>query len=131
MPTMQPNSIWLGPVMRYLKLWKVRYSYPKRCWLTWAIAMGPVIASIHEKRDEFRRAIKEAGSWKSPLGSSCAAGSARKHSLDRVDPGLRLIAARRAAALRHFRSAATALPAHRCGRGADQIGCRKPADKIG
>jgi CPA2 family monovalent cation:H+ antiporter-2 len=25
------------------------------------IAMGPVIASIHEKRDEFRRAIKEAG----------------------------------------------------------------------
>jgi monovalent cation:H+ antiporter-2, CPA2 family len=25
------------------------------------IAMGPVIASIHEKRDEYRRAIKEAG----------------------------------------------------------------------
>ena len=25
------------------------------------VAMGPVIASIHEKRDEFRRAIKEAG----------------------------------------------------------------------
>jgi CPA2 family monovalent cation:H+ antiporter-2 len=25
------------------------------------IAMGPVIASIHEKRDEFRRAIKKAG----------------------------------------------------------------------
>lgn len=25
------------------------------------MAMGPVIASIHEKRDEFRRAIKEAG----------------------------------------------------------------------
>ena len=25
------------------------------------VAMGPVIASIHEKRDEFRRQIKEAG----------------------------------------------------------------------
>ncbi len=25
------------------------------------VAMGPVIASIHEKRDEFRRAIKDAG----------------------------------------------------------------------
>ncbi|APG62834.1 sodium:proton exchanger [Sphingorhabdus lutea] len=25
------------------------------------VAMGPVIASVHEKRDEFRRAIKEAG----------------------------------------------------------------------
>jgi monovalent cation:H+ antiporter-2, CPA2 family len=25
------------------------------------VAMGPVLASIHEKRDEFRRAIKEAG----------------------------------------------------------------------
>jgi CPA2 family monovalent cation:H+ antiporter-2 len=25
------------------------------------VAMGPVIASIHQKRDEFRRQIKEAG----------------------------------------------------------------------
>ena len=25
------------------------------------VATGPVIASIHEKRDEFRRQIKEAG----------------------------------------------------------------------
>jgi CPA2 family monovalent cation:H+ antiporter-2 len=25
------------------------------------VAMGPVIASIHEKRDEFRRQMKEAG----------------------------------------------------------------------
>jgi CPA2 family monovalent cation:H+ antiporter-2 len=30
------------------------------------VAMGPVIASIHEKRDEFRRQIKEAGGLEEP-----------------------------------------------------------------
>ena len=43
------------------KRWKPRCSCPRRCWSTSALPMGPVIASIHEKRSQLRAEIMEQG----------------------------------------------------------------------
>ena len=85
------------------------------------VAMGPVIASIHEKRDEFRAAIKEAGELDE--GAKLEALQLnRKRCLDRSPAPPAPDRSSRTAALRHFWPATAALPAHRRGCSANQIG---------
>ena len=105
------------------------------------VAMGPVIASIHEKRDELRAEIKaEAEMAEAPrLGGDEQAEAELVRQLDarRATFSSALLGPRRAArapwtsgpaALGHVGAAAAALPAQRRDRGLDQI---DRADLIG
>ena len=129
-PITPPSSTAPAPPTRCPRRSNPRCSCREAVLVDLGVAMGPVIASIHEKRDELREQICEVRRARpeepGASGTSTADGlrwrQFRHASAARTASSASCgLVAVRAAALRHVRPPAAALAAERLDRDADQV----------